>query len=120
MRSAPTTSVDLLGGTATTDQYGDEDESSTVVATDVPASLVEDTLRTVATESDMQAVTVRYYVCRLPRVIRKDGVVVSTPVDNLSRVRDRSTGDIYAVDSVTKPLHPSTPQDIRLDLRRVS
>ena len=110
MQSAPTTTVTLLGGTAVKDQYGDDDESSTEVATNVPASLTEGTLRTVGTESDMQVVTVRYFVCRVPQ---------GTPVTNLSRVRDERTGDIFAVDTVTLPRHPTVPQDIRLDLRQV-
>lgn len=120
MRSAPTTTVTLLGGTATKDEYGDDVEAAGVMAAGVPASLVEGTLRAVATESDMQVVTVRYYVCRVPQTIQKDGGTINTPVTDLSRVRDDRTGDVFAVDTVTLPRHPSTPQDIRLDLRRVS
>lgn len=111
MRSLPTTTVTLLAGTATKDSYGDEDEATTPVATGVPAALVERTLPTVSTESDPQAVVVQYYVCRVPQ---------GTPVTDLSRVKDERTGDIFAVDSITRPLHPTTPQDIRLNLRRVS
>lgn len=121
MRSAPTTTVTLLGGESTRDEYGDEVESTTPLATGVPASLVEGTMRTVATESDMQAVAVRYYTCRLPQtIVAAGGAVVPTPVTELSRVRDDRTGDMYSVDSKTVPLHPTTAQDIRLDLRRVS
>lgn len=111
MRSLPTTTVTLLGGEATKDPYGDQDESTATLATGVPASLLERTLPTVSTEGDPQAVVVQYYVCRVPQ---------GTPVDELSRVQDERTGDIYAVDSVTKPQHPTTPQDVRLNLRRVS
>ncbi len=111
MRSAPTTTVTLMGGTASSDPYGDSDEAITELATGVPAALVDRAMPTVSTESDLQAVVVRYSVCRVP---------VGTPVDNLSRVKDERTGDIYSVDSVTLPKHPTTPQDIRLDLRRVS
>jgi hypothetical protein len=111
MRALPNTTVDLLGGTSTPDQYGDHDESESVMAEGVPASLIEKTMPTVSTESDMQAVIVRYYVCRVPQ---------GTPVTDLSRVRDRTTGEVFVVDSVTLPRHPVTPMDIRLDLRRVS
>ena len=121
MRSLPTTTVTLMGGESTKDTYGDEDESSAVLAAGVPASLVEGTMRAVGTESDMQAVTVRYYVCRLPQtIVAEGGAVVPTPVNELSRVKDERTGDIFAVDVKTVPLHPTTAQDIRLDLRRVS
>ena len=111
MRSAPTTTVTLMGGAATSDPYGDSDEATTELATGVPAALVERSMPTVSTESDLQAVVVRYSVCRVPQ---------GTPVDNLSRVKDERSGDIYSVDSVTLPKHATTPQDIRLDLRRVS
>lgn len=111
MQSAPTTTVQLLGGAGTTDPYGDTDESVTVLADDVPASLIERSMPTVLTESDMQAVQVHYCTCRVPQ---------GTPVDNLTRVRDKRTGVIYSVDVVTQPQHSTTQQDIRLDLRRVS
>jgi hypothetical protein len=111
MRTAPTTTVTLMGGTATSDPYGDPDESTSILADDVPASLLERSMPTVSTESDLQAVVVRYSVCRVPQ---------GTPVDNLSRVRDKRTGYVYSVDTVTQPQHATTPQDIRLDLRRVS
>ena len=111
MRAAPTTTVQLLGGTASTDPYGDSDESMAVLADNVPASLIERGMPTVSTESDLQAVVVRYCICRVPQ---------GTPVTDLSRVKDKRTGHIYSVDTVTEPQHSTTPQDIRLDLRRVS
>lgn len=111
MRSAPTTLVTLLGGEPTTDQYGDQVESLAEQHVDIPCSLVEKNLPTVSTESDLAAVVVRYYVGRVPQ---------GTPVDGLKRIKDQRTGDVYAVDSVTQPLHPRVAQDIRLDLRRVS
>lgn len=111
MRSAPTTTVTLMGGEVTLDPFGDADESTTEEHTGIPCSLVERNIPTVATESDLAAVVVRYYVGRVP---------VGTPVTNLKRVKDERTGDIYAVDSVTLPQHPNVPQDIRLDLRRVT
>lgn len=111
MRSPPTTTVTLLGGASTPDEYGDHDESTTVLATNVPCSLIRRSIPTVNTESDMQAVIVRYYVGRVPH---------GTPVTELSRVRDDRTGHVYSVDLVDTPEHPTTPQDIRLDLRRVS
>jgi hypothetical protein len=111
MQTPPTTTVTLLGGTASVDQYGDPDESTSVLADHVPASLIERAMPTVSTESDLQAVVVRYSVCRVPQ---------GTPVDDLSRVRDERTGYVYSVDTVTQPQHATTPQDIRLDLRRVS
>jgi hypothetical protein len=110
MRSAPTTTIALMGGTATIDPFGDQDESTVEQRTGVPCSLVERNMPTVSTESDQRAVVVRYYVARVP---------VGTPVTNLSRVRDERTGEVFVVDSVSAPLHPTTPQDIRLDLRRV-
>ena len=111
MRSLPTTTVEILGGTSSTDGYGDIDEGTELLADNVPAALVDRSMSVVNTESDMQVVQVEYSVCRVPQ---------GTPVDNVSRVRDKRTGDMYSVDKVTLPKHATTPQDIRLDLRRVS
>lgn len=108
MIAIPTTTVSILGGSASSD-FGDPIEGTTVAASGIPASIVEGR-QTVATESDPQARVVRYYTGRLPN---------GTEVNDSQRIRDDVTGDIYSIDNVTRPRNPVIPQDVRLDLRRV-
>lgn len=110
MNVTPTTTVEILGGAAQVDEWGDPTESTTVVATGVPASITE-TRQVVATESDAQAVAVHYYTGRLP---------AGTEVDESQRLRDMITGKVYNIDYVNVPNSVGTPGDVRLDLRRVS
>lgn len=109
MNLMPTTLVDILGGASAADEWGDHDESLTVVASGVPASITE-TRQVVATESDPQAVAVHYYTGRLP---------AGTVVTKDQRIRD-TAGTLYAIDYVNVPNSIGVPGDVRLDLRRVS
>lgn len=109
MNMTPTTLVDILGGAGTSDEWGDHDESLTVVASGVPASITE-TRQVIATESDPQAVAVHYYTGRLP---------AGTAVTKDQRIRD-AAGNLYSIDYVNVPNAIGAPGDIRLDLRRVS
>lgn len=109
MNVTPTTVVDILGGEAAVDEWGDPTESTTVVAAGVPASITE-SRQVVATESDSQAVAVHYYTGRLP---------AGTAVNVDQRIRD-AAGVLYSIDYVNVPNSVGTPGDIRLDLRRVS
>ncbi|HEU4754000.1 MAG TPA: hypothetical protein VFU47_12900 [Armatimonadota bacterium] len=110
MIATPTHLVDVLGGPVTTDQYGDQVEGAEVIAARVPAAIREQRA-VVATESDPQAKTVRYYTGRLPN---------GTPVTGANRLRDVATGELYLIDYATTPAHPAMEQDVRLDLRRAS
>lgn len=109
MNLTPTTLVDILGGTAGVDEWGDPVEGSTVLTAGVPASITE-TRQVVATESDPQAVAVHYYTGRLP---------AGTAVTKDNRIRD-AAGNVYNIDYVNVPNAIGTPGDVRLDLRRVS
>lgn len=103
------TTVDILGGQDTVDDWGDPVEGTTVLVSGVPATITEGR-QVVATESDPQAVAVHYYTGRVP---------AGTPVTGANRVRDAS-GTLYVVDFVNVPSNPAVPGDIRLDLRRVT
>lgn len=113
MNTIPTTTISILGspdGTTPTDEYGDSVESPEPVATGIPAA-IHVRRETVATESDPNAVVVWYYVGRVP---------AGTPVTAAQRVRDDATGTIYLVDNVVNIPSAIVPQDVRLDLRRVT
>lgn len=108
----PTTTVTILGtpGGDGTDEYGDPVEDQAEALTGIPAA-IHAGREVVATESDPEARVVRYFTARLPH---------GTPVTGAQRLRDERTGDVYLVDNVTVPQHPALPQDVRLDLRRVT
>jgi hypothetical protein len=108
MIAIPTTVVSILGGQTDSD-YGDPVDSNTVIATKIPAAIVEGR-QVVATESDSQARIIRYYTARLPH---------GTVIDDSQKIRDEVNGDVYSIDNVTVPQNPIIPQDVRLDLRRV-
>lgn len=105
-----TTTVEILGGSDTVDEWGDPAEGSTVIGDAIPISITE-TRQTVATESDAQAVAVHYYTGRAPA-----GTVVTVA----QRLRDTVSGIIYLVDYVNIPNAVGVPGDVRLDLRRVT
>jgi hypothetical protein len=105
-----TTTVDVVGGTETVDDWGDPAEGQEVILAGVPALIVENR-RVAATESDPQAVVVHYLTGRVP---------AGTTVTAANRLRDTVTGTLYLVDHVHQPTNPAVPADVRLDLRRVS
>lgn len=107
----PNTTVDVLGGTATENQWGDEVDGTEVILQGIPAALVENPRQVVADEGQREPVTIVYVICYVPR--RYD-------VTSAQRIRDNRTGTVYLVDKVTRPLHSGIPQDTRLDLRNAS
>lgn len=109
-----TTTVDILGGAGTVDEWGDPVEGAEPLYSGVPARITE-RRQVVATESDAQAVTVHYYVGRLP---------AGTQVTADNRLREPAgdpDGRLYAIDYVRDtPGTVVAPDEVRLDLRRVT
>lgn len=116
MNAIPTTTVTILGsadGVTAPDQWGDTvegDSPAGPTATGIPAA-IHTGRRVVATESDPHAVVVRYFTGRLP---------AGTQVTDAQRLLDERTGQIYVIDQVTEPQSSTMPQDLSLDLRRVT
>lgn len=107
MIALATTSVSILRGTST-DDFGDETDTSTVLKSGIPASLTE------ATRTAMEPVSgtpriIRTHVCRLPP---------TTDVTEDDRIKDEKTDEIYIVVSVTKNSNPVLAQPLRADLKR--
>lgn len=111
MNNTPTTTVTVIGGTESTNEWGDPVEGSTELHTRVPAALHEQPRQVVSDEGQREPVTIVYVVAFIPR---------RYAVTNAQRLRDERTGETYLIDKVTRPQHPSRPQDTRLDLRRAS
>lgn len=102
-----TTKVSILGGSGA-DAFGDETDGTTVLASAVPASLIE------STRTAQELVTgtpriIRTHICRLPP---------GTTVDETKRIKDESTGEIYIVVAVTRNANPVLTQPLRADLKR--
>jgi hypothetical protein len=109
MQAIATTKISILRGT-TTDGYGDEQDTNTVVAAGIPASLTEQSRR-VTTRDDPTPRIVRYAVARVP---------ARTDVTDQDRVLDELTGAKYIVDAVSGMANPAIEVDRRLDLRRTT
>jgi hypothetical protein len=109
MQAVATTRISILRGT-TTDAYGDEQDTSTPVASNVPASLVEQSRRVSGRENPTPRI-VRYAVARVP---------ASTDISENDRVRDERTGAVYIVDAVSVMVNPAMQVDRRVDLRRTT
>lgn len=107
-----TTTVTILSGEAT-DEFGDATDGTTVAASGVPASLIEQS-RTLRDPTDPAPRVVRFTTCRIPPTTA--GLAITS--DN--RIRDEKTNAVYIIDSITPPSNPAWPQDIRLDLRRTT
>ncbi|WP_143674290.1 MULTISPECIES: hypothetical protein [Streptomyces] len=102
-----TTTVSILGGTSE-DEFGDETDGNTVLASRIPASLVESTRTASEPVSGIKRI-VRTHICRLPP---------DTAVDENKRIKDEVTQEIYIVVSVTKNSNPVLAQPLRADLKR--
>lgn len=109
MQAIATTQVEILRGT-TTDEFGDEKDTNTPIASGIPASLVEQTRRVTTRENPTPRI-VRYAVARVP---------ANTDVTDQDRVRDQRTGAIYIVEAVSAMDTPALTVDRRLDLRRTT
>ncbi|GGW15752.1 hypothetical protein GCM10018980_51840 [Streptomyces capoamus] len=109
MQAIATTRISILRGTAT-DAYGDEVDTDTPIAAEIPAALTEQSRR-VTTRDDPTPRIVRYAVAR---------VAAGTDIQDQDRVRDERTGAVYIVDAVSSMANPAAAADLRLDLRRTT
>jgi hypothetical protein len=104
-----TTTVSVLRG-VTTDSFGDPVDADTVVASGVPASLLEvrsNARRPVEGRTD----NVRGYNLRIR---------ANVTLQRDDRVRDEKTGATYAIDEVVTPVNPVGHAAIRVVLRKVT
>ncbi|MEU1309504.1 hypothetical protein ABZ419_11500 [Streptomyces cinnamoneus] len=104
-----TTTIAVLRGTST-DVFGDEADTDTVVASGIPASLVEQNRR-VTTRDDPTPRVIRYAVGR---------VTAGTDITDQDRIRDERTNALYIVDSVSSMNSAAVAADLRLELRRTT
>jgi hypothetical protein len=105
----PTTTAAVLRGT-TTDSYGDPTDAATVYLSGLPAAIQEQTRR-VYGDSAGQDRTIRFSACRLP---------YGTDVVEDDRIKDETTGVIYAIEELTANTSPVHAADVVLQLRRIT
>lgn len=109
MLAQATCTVSILRGTTTTD-YDDLADVDTVVASGLPASLIEQR-RIVTTFGDDRPQVVRYWTLRL---------LAGTDVRDGDRVKNEQTGEIFMVDSLATQEVVVHHGEIRVDLRRIT
>lgn len=109
MLALATTTVTVYRGTST-DAYGDEQDTNTVVHTGIPASIVEQTRRT-STRDDPTPRVIRYAVGR---------VTAGTDITDQDRLLDERTGVVYIVEAVSSMASAAVAADLRLELRRTT
>lgn len=109
MLALATTTVTVYRGTST-DAYGDEQDTDTVVHTGIPASIVEQTRRT-TTRDDPTPRVIRYAVGR---------VTAGTDITDQDRLLDERTGVVYIVEAVSSMASAAVAADLRLELRRTT
>lgn len=104
-----TTTVTVLRGSGT-DRFGDSVDVDQVVASGVPASIIEGSANSRSRPADGRTDQVRSYTVRM-----------RTPVELLKydRLRDERTGDVYALDEVVTPANPAGHRNRRATARRV-
>ncbi|MFE9391705.1 hypothetical protein [Streptomyces sp. NPDC006784] len=107
-----TTTISVLGGT-NTDEFGDETDGTTVLASRIPASLIEATKQTYEPVSGTPRI-IRTHAARLQPALIPDGVTV----DETVRLRDDQTGETYIVVATTRNANPVLAQPLRVDLKR--
>jgi hypothetical protein len=99
----------ILRGT-TTDQFGDQVDTGTVIATDVPALITEKS-RTVYDPSTQERRIVR---------VSRGAVQSDTDIRDNDQLRDYTTGITYMVQSVTQAGGAGFVNDLVLELKRVT
>lgn len=109
MSFTATTTISILRGTVT-DRYGDEADSDTVVASRIPASILEKPVQGARPASGRKD-TPRGYFLRTWRVFA---------FQQGDRVRDERTGYVYAVTTNAPVTNPVGLGSTRLDVQRVT
>lgn len=108
MIARATTTVSVLGGATVDPVFQDTIDGFTVLRTGVLASLIENQ-RTVRQPGSDNPRIIRTHIARLGS---------GEDVDETNSIKDETTGEIYAVVSVTRNANPQSRQDLRLDLKR--
>jgi len=109
MLALATCTVSILRGTST-DNYGDLNDTATVVASGVPASLLEQR-RVVTTFGDDRPQVVRYWTGRVP---------AGTDIQADDRVLNEQTNAVFIVDSLSTETAVVHNGETRVDLRRTT
>jgi hypothetical protein len=105
-----TTTVSILSGVTADDGFGDSADNSTVAASAIPASILEQGRQSTDRATGMPRV-VRYIACRLP---------AGTAVTEDNRILDERTGSAYFIESVSQLSSFVGTNDLKLDLRKIN
>ena len=103
------TTVSIMRGT-TTDEFGDEKDTLTVIKTGVRASIIEQSRRVFVPADNVDRV-VRYVRGRLPS---------NEDVREGDRILDERSEVTYIVEAVVQPGSPYAHNDVRVDLKHTT
>lgn len=102
--------ITVLGGLTGVDEYGDVTDGTTVLASGLCASILEQS-RAVKRLDTQEPGVVRFLAARLP---------YGTPVTHGCRLRDETTGQVWVVDRATRTANPVMVMDVVCDVRDIS
>lgn len=107
MYAIATCTISILRGTTRDLVYGDSFATGQVVATGVPASIIEHAQKILTPGTSA------------PRIVRTiDGIVgAQTDITDADRIRDERTGQVYVVTAVITSAMPGMASDTQLVLR---
>jgi hypothetical protein len=105
-----TTTVTLLGGVGV-DRFADPIDTDEIKMEGVPASILEGGMTSRSRPADGRTDQVRSYTLR---------VYPNVDLKKYNRVRDERTGDVYTLDTITKPVNPVGHRSYSAVLRRVT
>jgi len=109
VRAIANTTISILGGTAE-DEFGEQTDSGTVLSSEIPAAVTEQT-RQMSTQENPTPHVVRFTVCR---------VGSDTQVEETNIVLDEGTGNKYTIQGKSQTGGFGMKNDLRLDLRRIT
>ncbi|WP_146620435.1 hypothetical protein [Streptomyces sp. Amel2xB2] len=108
-----TTTVSVLGGDTTRDEFDDEVDGATVLASGIPAALAEAAKQISEPVSGTPRI-VRTHICRIQPGLLPEGLVI----DESRRIQDERANETYIVTAASKNANPVMAQPLRFDLKR--
>lgn len=106
MITRATTTVTILRGNPTYNEWGDEVDSDTVVASGIRASIIE---QTVDAKTEITSVPHSYRFAKMR-------VTPGTDIRQQDRVYDERTEETWTIVQISRRANPVGSQDVRIDL----
>ena len=106
MKSRATTTVTIMRGTPTYNDWGDEVDSDVIVATGIRVSILE---QTVDAKTEITSVPHSYRFAKMR-------CTPGTDIRQNDRIEDEKTGEVWTIVQISRRANPVVKQDMRVDL----